>query len=173
MLHLDSLQRRYPNDVQVVAISDDSEERLRRFLSKRPVSIPLVSDPAGKTERLFPRNTMPHTVVLSRQHVVEAITQPQALTETALVGLMQGQKVSLPPKAEEVAFDARKDYFSADTTTEYAFTLRPHVQGFPSYSRPGKGAFGNRGVSFVNVMPQMLPVRVRQIRHAHAQSAAR
>ncbi|GLU53415.1 TlpA family protein disulfide reductase [Dyadobacter frigoris] len=41
MTHLDVLQKHFSNDLVVIAVSDDSKERLQKFLTKNPISIPL------------------------------------------------------------------------------------------------------------------------------------
>lgn len=166
LTHLDSLQKHFPTELTVVAVSDDSPERLQKFLLKRPTSIPLASDPARKMQALFHYRMVPHTLVVDRNQRIVAITTPDQISSTTIEALWKGQPVSLALK-QDAEFDPNKDYFAADPSTVSASQIQPYMQGFPSMMKPGGDQFKNRRVTFINVLPSMI------IQYAYGYSSIR
>lgn len=155
---LADLQQRHPAELQVVGISTDSEARLKKFLAKRPVAVPLASapDPAQDLNRWFPHRLISHTVVVDRNRRVVAITSPEQLTEAALLAVAAGQPVYLKPKQDVLNTDPMS-YFPVDTATRYAVSVRPFIQGLPGMMHPErKGPLARRRLTAINVDPTTL-----------------
>lgn len=72
---IDSLQKEFAKDgFQVVAVNVDQDVRdARRFLSKRPVGYPSVSDPKGLIPERFDVQTMPTSFLIDRDGVVQYV----------------------------------------------------------------------------------------------------
>lgn len=155
LIHLDSLQKYFPNELTVIAVSDDSPERLQKFLVKRPTSIPLASDPEGKMQAIFHYRIVPHTILVDRNQRIVAITTPDQISSTTINALLKGQPVSLALK-QDAEFDPKNDYFAADPLTVSSSQIQPYRQGFPSMMKPGRDQFKNRRVTFINVLPSMI-----------------
>ena len=100
MQRLAALQQRYPNELQVVGISYDSEARLRKFLVQRPLPVLLASaaDPQQTINQLFPHQSLSHTVVVDKNRRVVAITSPEELTEPVLRAVLADQPIRLKVK---------------------------------------------------------------------------
>jgi len=155
---LADLQQRHPTEVQVVGISTDSEARLKKFLTKRPLPLPLASapDPAQDLNRLFPHQLISHTVVVDKNRRVVAITSPEQLTEAALLEVAAGRPVHLKLKQDILNTDPMS-YFPVDTATRYAVSVRPFIQGLPGMMRPErKGPLARRRLTAINVDPTTL-----------------
>lgn len=155
---LDALQQRYPADLQVVGISTDSEARLQKFLTKRPLTVPLASAPDDEQDinRLFPHRIISHTVVVDRNRRVVAITSPEQFTEAVLREVAAGRPIRLKPK-QDVMSDDPMSFFAVDSTTRYGVNVRPFVQGLSGQTRtPRKGPFAGRRLTAINVSPNML-----------------
>ena len=150
---LADLQQRHPTDVQVVGISTDSETRLKKFLAKRPLLVPLASapDPAQDLNRWFPHQVISHTVVVDKNRRVVAITSPEQLTEAALLEVAAGRPVRLRLKQDVLNTDPMS-YFPVDTATRYAVSVRPFIQGLPGITRPErKGPLARRRFTAINL----------------------
>jgi uncharacterized protein (TIGR03435 family) len=155
---LAALQQLHPTEVQVVGISMDSEARLKKFLAKRPFTVPLASAPDAKQDlnRLFPHQLISHTVVVDKNRRVVAITSPEQLTEAALLDVAAGRPVHLKLKQDVLNTDPMS-YFPADTATRYAVSVRPFIQGLPGMMRPErKGTLARRRLTAINVDPTTL-----------------
>lgn len=155
---LADLQQRHPTELQVVGISADSEARLRKFLAKRPLPVPLASapDPAQDLNRLFPHQMISHTVVVDKNRRVVAITSPEQLTEAALLEVAAGRPVRFKLKQDVLNTDPMS-YFPVDSATRYAVSVRPFIQGLPGMVRAErKGPLARRRLTAVNVDPTTL-----------------
>ena len=153
--HLDEIRNKFPDDVFVVGISDDSKERLTKFLTKRAVNIPLASETDLKLNGMFPFNVVPHTIIVDKNGKIIAITSPNEITEEKIREIIVGKNPTFKPKQDK-EFDSRIDYFGADESTDYSITQKAFIQGFPSFSTRGKGVFKDRRISCVNLSPQSI-----------------
>lgn len=149
---LAALQQRYPNELQVVGISTDSEARLQKFLAKRPLTVPLASAPgADEINKLFPHRIISHTVVVDKNRRVMAITSPEQFTEAALREVVAGWPVHLKLKQDLINTDPMS-YFPVDSATRYAVSVRPFIQGLSSIVRPErKGPLARRRLTAINL----------------------
>lgn len=156
--HLSALQQRHPNELQVVGISPDSEARLQKFLTKRPVAVPLASapDPKQDINQLFPHRVNPHTVVIDRNQRIVAITSPEQFDEKALGEVVAGRPVHLKVK-QDVMNAEPMSFFAMDSTTRYGVNVRPFIQGLPGMMHPERsGPFARRRLTAINVDPVSL-----------------
>jgi thiol-disulfide isomerase/thioredoxin len=151
--HLDELQKKFKNDVIVVGISDDTEERLNKFLLKRPVGIPLVSDPMNKSYKFFKVPAVPRTFISNRKGEIVSITHPSEITEESIKQLILGQKVQFKQEEDKNRNIGKQDYFGADLKTDFAFTMKPMIDTMPTMilQKWGNHLFEGRRLSFINV----------------------
>jgi thiol-disulfide isomerase/thioredoxin len=72
---LDELRKEFPgDDFQVLAVNVDSDpEKARRFLEKRPVGYPSVTDPKGRIPETFGIETMPTSFLIDRDGVIRHV----------------------------------------------------------------------------------------------------
>lgn len=136
LVHLDSLQQAFPRDIQVIGVADDSEQRLRTFLARRPVQTALAAaaDHSLPIYQYFPHNMVPHTIVIGKDQRVLAITRPGELTATALQSILAGKQVALQVKHDVMVANPLV-FFPADTATQFAVSVRPYLQGQGSQLR--------------------------------------
>jgi uncharacterized protein (TIGR03435 family) len=153
--HLNEIKNKFPNDVFVVGISDDSKERLTKFLTKRVVSVPLASEADMKLNGIFAFNMVPHTIIADKNGKIMAITSPNEVTEEKIKEIIAGKIPNFKPK-EDKEFDSKVDYFGADESTDYAITQKAYIQGFPSFSKRGNGVFKDRRISCINLSTQSI-----------------
>lgn len=153
--HLDEIKNKFPDDVFVVGVSDDSKERLTKFLTKRAVSVPLASEKDTKLGGIFSFRAVPHTIIADKNGKIIAITSPNEVTEGKIKEIIEGKKPDFKLK-EEKEFDAKIDYFGADESTDYSIIQKAFIQGFPSFSNRGKGIFKDRRISCINLLPSSI-----------------
>jgi uncharacterized protein (TIGR03435 family) len=147
--HLNELQQKFKEDILVVGISDDTEERLNKFLLKRPVTIPLVADPMNKSAKYFQVKAYPQTFVADKNGKIIAITHPSEITEQRVKDLILGKKIELKNSITEAGSEI--DYFNADQKTIFSFAIKPMIDSLRgTISMQGKGVFQNRRYSLIN-----------------------
>lgn len=104
--HMDSLQRMYPEKLQVLmidAFGRDSREKLLSFLKKKKEEIPGFCLPViqgNDIKSIFPHMFLPHYVWISPDGIVQAITGQQALSPINIKNFISGKTLNLPVKQQ-------------------------------------------------------------------------
>lgn len=153
MPHLQKLQKAYKGKMQVIAISNEKEKRIRQFISNRPSNFWFSIDTADTFRSVFPYHIIPQSVLIDQNGVVVAITLPENITEQTIADVIAGKKISLPLKEDNMVKDPWGAYFSADPSTSNRFLVQPKIEGQVSgYKRYLKDSiFKNRRVSLLNI----------------------
>ncbi len=148
MPHLDSLQKAFPDQLQVLAVTMQKPERIERFAEKRPYSFLYAIDAPGKSQQVFPYRKIPHSVLIDKQGKVVAITRPQNLTKEVIEKVISNTPIDLPIKKDNTTFNYTDDYFEADKSTIESFVIQPGNPAVPAFTkRSSRGVFYNRRIS--------------------------
>lgn len=155
--HLEELQSKFSNEVKIITITDESEERINTFLQKRKLSLPIVLDTDRKLAAEFPHRSIPHTVILDKYGTVRVVTTPEQINEEILKQIIAGQQTNLSEKIDNLKFDPSKPLSSNDNFT-YQITVTPFQSGLPSMSNPtgGSGVYKGRRILCTNLSPKSL-----------------
>jgi uncharacterized protein (TIGR03435 family) len=168
---LEALQIKYKSDLQVITITSDPTERIEKFLSKKPLKLPVVIDEQRKLATVFPHRTIPHTIVIDKSGIVRAITSSSQITEEIIGKVISGQEINITEKKEVMDFDPSKP-LSGNENFTYQITITPFQEGYPSFSNihTGEGIYKNRRIYATNLVAQSLfevaylfPVSIRTI----------
>lgn len=100
MDHLATLQRKFPNDLEVINVTDEERWKVVNFLKKRPVSMPIAIDTDKSINQLFYHQLMPHTIIIDPQGYIKAITSPEEVTEEVIYLAKSGAILAVKTKAE-------------------------------------------------------------------------
>jgi uncharacterized protein (TIGR03435 family) len=169
--HLEELQSRFGNDLKIITIADESEERINKFLKKRNVSLPIALDNDRKLASAFPYRSVSHTIVIDKNGIVKAVTTPEKINDEILKQVIAGQPINLPEKMDKINFDPSKP-LSANENFTYQITVTPYQNGLPSMLNPtgGKGVYKGRRILCTNLSPKSLyevayqyPVSIRTV----------
>lgn len=152
--HLDAIQKNYPDQVQVVAISDETPERIERFIKNKPNSLWFLSDPDHSMQTYFPYQAIPHSVIIDQTGKLVINTSPDQITKEVIDKLLQNKTVSIKEKKDAYSgFDFMKDYFPKPAGfNDYSFEIQPKIPGgFPIGKRyaPNNEWYGRR-VTMIN-----------------------
>ncbi len=148
---LEALQEKYAGKVQFIAVTDEPEARIVKFLEKRPTALPIVSDMKREIAALFPHRTIPHTVVIDRGKIVRAVVASQDLTAEVLEKALRNEAAGLPEKRENMTFDPSQP-LSGDGNHLFQLTMTAYQPGLPSMLNPtGSGVYAQRRILATNV----------------------
>jgi uncharacterized protein (TIGR03435 family) len=151
MPHMENLQKAFPTELQVIAVSDESPERIKKFMVNRPFEFSFVTDKDRNLEKFFPHRVIPHSVLLDKTGEVIAITSPDQITENTIKKLLEGEKPILPLKHEQVGLDYSKDFFEVPDDMDEYFVIQKEIPGLPTFAKvPNQGTFANRRISAHN-----------------------
>ncbi|MCR9014529.1 redoxin domain-containing protein [Aquiflexum gelatinilyticum] len=151
MPHLESLQKTFSSELLVLAVSDESPERIKKFMVNRPFGFSFVSDKEKNLQKYFPHRIIPHTVLIDKYGEVIAITSPDQITEKTIRDLLDGEKPIMPLKQEQVGFDPSHDFFEVAEDMDQYFVIQKEFEGVPTFSKvPNQGTFANRRITAHN-----------------------
>lgn len=151
MPHLDSLQKAFPELLEVIAVTMEKPDRIRKFSQKRPYSFQYALDRSGKSQEVFPYRKIPHSVLIDTRGKVVAITRPQNITKEVIRKVLDQSPIDLPLKRDNTTFNYTEDYFEADENTVESFVIQPGNPAVPSFTkRLKRGPFVNRRLSLHN-----------------------
>lgn len=155
--HLEDLQKKFGNDLKIITITDEPEDRINQFLKKKNILLPIAIDTNRTLAAAFPHRMIPHTVVIDQNGIIKAVTTPEEINDDILKQIISGQQINLPEKVDDINFDPSKP-LSANTTSIYQITITPYQDGFPSMSNTtgGNGVYKNRRIFCTNLSPQTL-----------------
>lgn len=106
MKKLDSLQTIFGDQIEIITISAEKPERLQKFIESSKTSLRIVSDTTHLKK--FKYQVIPHTIVIDKNGIVRAITNPENVTESVIQNLISNDEIDL----------AFKDDFYVDPTLE-------------------------------------------------------
>lgn len=95
---LEELQRKFKNDLQVITITADSEKRIEQFLKNGKLNLPVAIDENGQLNAAFSHRVVPHTILIDKEGIVRAITEPAEITEELIAKIINGQSVTIQEK---------------------------------------------------------------------------
>ena len=152
--HLEKIQNKYKDKLQIITVTDETEERIKGFLSKRKMSLPVAFDIDGKLAAAFPHRALPHTVVIDGQNIVRAVTVSSAITDEVVDKIIAGQTLALEEKKENLNFDISKP-LSGKSNFIYQATITPYQEGYPegltvNYAANAANVYANRRILAVN-----------------------
>jgi peroxiredoxin len=150
MKELDSLQAEFKNDLEVIAISAESPERLEKFIKTTSTNLRVVSDSTHTST--FKYQVIPHSIIIDKYGVVRAITSPKNINKEALNNLISKNDIAL-----EVKDDFYRDpnlevvTIKAVSNPDYRIELKGYDQEQRGGYKPLRDMEGNeKGVEMWN-----------------------
>ncbi len=150
MPHLERLQKKFDGMLQVISVSEEKYERIRRFQQNRPYQFLFARD-TGMLRSFFPYQVIPHCILIDPNGTVAAITSPEHITEKVVEQLLGEKGISLPTKEDHFDFDPGHEYFDFDVEVQEVFQLQPYMSGIPTVNLSyNEGSFKQRRLAFFN-----------------------
>ena len=169
--HLEELQYKFPNDLQIITITSDPEVRIKRFLENRKTSLPIVIDEKKDFSEIFPHWVIPHTVLIDKSGIIKVIATPSEITEELITKILLGHEVNIEEKNQEKEFGSPFP-LSGNENFSYQVTITPYNDQFHTYSSSsgGEAPYTGRRILATNLAARLLfeiahqfPPRVRTI----------
>lgn len=127
--HLEELQEEFKDDLQVLTITYETEERIKRFLKKSELSLPIVIDTSRIIGKQFPHRTIPHTVLLNREGIIKVVSSPKEINTETIRKILAGEQVDIKEKRDRMKFDPNAPI--SDENALFKFMITPYQEGMP------------------------------------------
>lgn len=124
MEKLNDLKNRFHDEnLEIIAISDEKPQPVKRFLKNKPLDFYVVLDDNGKTSKIYQPRTFPHTVIINKKGKISAITEINNITEEIVQKLINGKDIKLPQKDYGNNFSHNETMLKQDIERKNANTL--------------------------------------------------
>lgn len=123
---MNSLQKEFGDQLKIIAVTDESPDRIETFLENRPQQFSIAIDSDVSINTYFKHVYIPHYVILDKNKVVKAIVDGDFITKENIVMLIAGEDVVFKEKKENTNFDPNKPLGTTDKPIVYQSTLLPY-----------------------------------------------
>lgn len=148
---LAKLQKANPDKIQVIAISNDSPERLGNYLKKKPSSLWLATDTSYFLYNSLGFAFVGQSVVIGADKRIIALVKSDSINQKMIDKLVKAEYVASSASIKEAAVNTAEDAFGVDSLTQESFTVRGYMKGKPGMSqKPNQGPYAFRRVSWYN-----------------------
>lgn len=153
MPHLQELQKKFKNQLQIITITAETDQRINLFLKKRPSNLIFAIDTNYSIAKLFPHATIPHSVLIDTEGKLVANTSPDEINEVVIEKLIRKEEVVLTAKVDNMSTDFIKDYFFAADTVKSRLMIQPQIKGGPGRSMQHRNSsvFAGRRLTLINL----------------------
>ncbi len=156
---LDSLQKEFGDKIEIILVTNNSQNEVKKIFSKpilKNISLPIITGD-NKLSRLFPYESVPHSVWINNKGLVEYITYGYNTNRNHISEYLAGKKPILSYKKEDATIDLTKPLWAKENFPfERSIQYYSYFSGWLSeYGGGGKSRFedsiSNRiGLRFVN-----------------------
>ena len=152
---MSALQEEFGKQLKVIAVTDESPERIEAFLKNRPQQFAMAIDNDTAINSYFKHVYIPHYVILDKNKVVKAIVDSDFITKENITKLISGKKVSFKEKKENILFDPNKPLGTTDKPIIYQSTLLPYdnqMQGMTNMGSPSSNRLFALNTTFTSML---------------------
>lgn len=148
------LQKQFGDKVQIIAVSNDNEQKLKYFLRKRPSKIWFASDPSDNLWNIFGLVEADHSALIDKNGKVVSITTTDLVDSSVIQKLINEKSIALKEDRGSKVLSRNVDPINLDSSTIYSFVIQPELKGISSMmKRPNSGTFANRRITMINLVP--------------------
>lgn len=127
MKKLDSLQKEFKDELEIITVSSESAERLQKFITSSNTSLKIVSDSIHSEN--FRYKSIPHSIIIDKQGIVRAITNPNNINSNVIHNLMANNEIDLEVKDDfYIDPDLTVETLKAEANADFRLELKNYNQ---------------------------------------------
>jgi uncharacterized protein (TIGR03435 family) len=133
MKKLDSLQNQFGDEIEIITVSAENQQRLEKFIKSSQTSLRVVSDTTHTKN--FKYKVIPHSVIIDKNGVVRAITSPENINKEVVENLIANNKIDLELK-DDFYIDPNLEVETIKSIANSDYTIE-----LKSYDQEKRGGF--------------------------------
>lgn len=152
---MSELQETFGKRVKVIAVTDESTERIEMFLKNKPQQFTVAIDNDKTINSYFKHVYIPHYVILDKNKVVKAIVDSDFITKENITKLIAGEEIAFEEKKENIRFDPNRPLGTTDKAIVYQSTLLPYnpdLQGMSNLGSPSTNRVFMLNTTFTSML---------------------
>jgi uncharacterized protein (TIGR03435 family) len=132
---LAKLQVKNNSRIQVIAVSNDPVEKLKKYLERKPSTLWLVSDTASWLYQQFTFNYVGQAAIVDQQHRIVALVRTDSINQSMIDKLLRKEVIRSSAETGNKPDATETDPFAVDSSLSYQFTWSGYRPGFPGMSK--------------------------------------
>lgn len=150
---LAKLQKQFAGKIQVIAISDDNEDRKKKYLQNKPTPVWLATDTSYTLYNMLQLASVGQSIIVNPAKKIVAMVRTDSINAQLLTKILRGDTVTMSAGIKEVAIARATDEFGVDSLMTHSFSIRGYKQGQRSMGKLywDHPVYGNRRASWFNV----------------------
>ncbi|MEO3402307.1 redoxin domain-containing protein [Mucilaginibacter sp. CAU 1740] len=157
MDNLAKLQKANEGRVQIIGVSNDPVDRLKKYLAKKPSTLWLASDTSFYLYKAFGFTSVGQAAIINSRHQVVALVNTDSVNQHMVNKLLSGKPVKSSADLKELPVNTSKDVFGVDSTMAENFTIRGYMIGQQAMARHYLNPpYSGRRVSYINTCAEYL-----------------
>jgi uncharacterized protein (TIGR03435 family) len=154
---LAKLQKNNRNRIQVISISDDSEERKAKYLKNKPSPAWLATDTNYTLYNMLSLSFVGQSAIINPDKKIVALVRTDSINQRMIDKLLRGDSVKSSGSTKEAMVQTGEDAFGIDSLMEYSFAIRGYKKGQRSMGKQYfDGPYRGRRLSWFNVTISLL-----------------
>jgi peroxiredoxin len=155
MAELKKLKNQFPNDLEIISISDEKLEKILSFVQKQSLPFQFVVDSNSVISNKFGVSALPFTILLDKKGIIKTINNSSAITPDVMRDLIAGKLVSFS-KPRNLTVPNLSDTAKKGVQNRRIFTkYQPDIQSFTRAETEGEYA-GRRIMIYNQTLAQIV-----------------
>jgi uncharacterized protein (TIGR03435 family) len=151
------LQQKNNSTIQVVGISNEKPERLRKYLQRKPSSVWLASDTATYLYKRFGLNSVGQCAIINKDHKIVTVTRTDSVNQQLIDKVLKGEPVPSYAETGKQRLAEKQDPFGVDSNAIFSVSLKPYLPGVTSMGKGYKHTpFEGRRKSYINICASIM-----------------
>ena len=157
MTNLSKIQKSFGEKIQIIAVSNDSEDKLKYYVKNSKSKIWLASEPSQNLWNIFGISTAGHIALFNKDGKLTSITETHNIDSISIQNLLDNKKINFELSKGDKILKKNEEPISLDSSTLYSFVIQPQLVGIaPMMRRPNSGAFDKRRITIYNLSSAMI-----------------
>jgi uncharacterized protein (TIGR03435 family) len=154
---LSELQKANAGKLQVIAISDDNEERKANYLRKKPSSVWLATDTNYTLYHMLNLDYVGQSAIIGPDKKIVTVVRTDSINQQMVDRLLRGDRIQMSAGIKEEFMQTGNDVFDVDSLTDHSFTIRGYKKGRQRMGQTyPNGPYQGRRLTWFNVSPGLL-----------------
>jgi peroxiredoxin len=155
MADLKKLKNQFPNDLEIISISDEKLEKILSFVQKQNLPFQFVVDSNSVISNKFGVAALPFTILLDKKGVIKVINNSSAITPEIMRDMIADKPVQFP-KPQNLSVPILSDTAKKGVQNRRIFTkYQPNIQAFTRAETEGEYA-GRRIMIYNQTLAQIV-----------------
>ena len=156
MSDLQKLKNEFPNDLEIISISDETMEKILPFIQKRNLPFRFVVDKESVVSNKFEIGALPFTILINKKGIIKKINGSDMITSKIMKDLVEDKPVIFPVNIKRIPIEIISDTTRKGIQNQRIFTkYQPNIPSFMKDEAEGEYA-GRRVMMYNLTLKQMV-----------------